>query len=117
MSISEKTASVATAIFVAVVFHVLVSGVAVGSGEGKTHVLEIRSSQFVPVEILVNVGDTIRWVNRDIVPHTATADDKSWDSKLIASGQEWEMTVERDSFTSYFCAFHPGMKANIRVNK
>ena len=117
MSISIKTFLRATAIFFAVAFHYFYSGVAVGGGEQQSHLLEIKNSQFVPAEITVNVGDTIKWVNHDIVPHTATADDKSWDSNLIESGKAWEMIVERKMSPTYFCTFHPGMKARVRINQ
>jgi plastocyanin len=117
MNFSMKKSSNTTAIIIAVVVHFFYTGVAIGGGEQQTHVLEIRNSQFTPAEITVNVGDTIKWINHDIVPHTATADDKSWDSKLIGSGEEWELIVERNMFTTYFCTFHPGMKATIRINQ
>jgi len=116
MNISKTKYLKATGIVFSVVFYLLSIGEAISSDERQTHVLEIRNLQFVPAEITVNVGDIIRWVNRDIVPHTATADDKSWDSMLIASGKTWEMIVEKNTFSSYFCFYHPGMKAKIRIN-
>jgi plastocyanin len=117
MTISKKLSLNTTAIIIAVVVHFFYTGVAIAVGEQQTHVLEIRNSQFTPAEITVNVGDTIKWINRDIVPHTATADDKSWDSKLIGSGEEWELVVKTNMSTSYFCTFHPGMKAKIQINR
>jgi plastocyanin len=117
MKVSEKKYLSATAIFIAVVFNLMYTGVAIGAGERQTHILEIKNLQFIPAEITVNIGDTIKWINHDIIPHTATADDKSWDSMLIDPGQEWELIVERNTFSSYFCVYHPGMKATIRINQ
>jgi plastocyanin len=117
MTISKKLSLNTTAIIIAVVVFILYTGQAISGDEQQTHILEIRNSQFTPAEITVNVGDTIKWINRDIVPHTATADDKSWDSKLIGSGEEWELIVEKNMFTSYFCTFHPGMKAKVQINQ
>jgi plastocyanin len=94
----------------------LYTGEAISGDEQRTHIVTITNFQFVPAEITVKVGDTIKWINQDFIPHTATADDKSWDSKLIGSGEEWELIVERNMFTSYFCTFHPGMKAKIQIN-
>ena len=117
MKTSEKKYLNAAAIFIAVVFNLLFTGAAISGDEPQTHILEIRNLQFIPAEITVNIGDTIKWINHDIIPHTATADDKSWDSMLIGSGNEWEMIVEENTFTSYFCFYHPGMKATIRINQ
>ena len=106
-----------TAIFIAVVIYFSYSGEAISGGEPRIHILEITNLQFIPAEITVDVGDTIKWKNNDIIPHTATADDKSWDSMLIEPGKEWELIVEGNTFTSYFCVYHPGMKASIRINE
>ena len=116
MSISRNNLFHATAIIIAVVVSLFNTGNAISAGDGRTHVVEIRNLQFIPAEITVDIGDTIKWINQDIVPHTGTADDKSWDSMLIGSGKEWELIVGKGSFTSYFCIYHPGMKAKIRIN-
>ena len=57
--------------------------VAVGQeATGTRHRVEIQQFRFVPEAIEVKPGDTIVWVNLDIVPHTVTATDTdtSWDS-------------------------------------
>ena len=48
--------------------------------ESSTHVIEIHKMKFQAGMLNVKIGDTVTWVNKDIVPHTATANDKSWDS-------------------------------------
>ena len=45
---------------------------------GHTYVVEIRGSEFVPAQISVRTGDTIKWINRDIVPHMVYVDPVSW---------------------------------------
>lgn len=116
MNISKAKYLNATGIIFSVVFQLLYTGEALSDDGRQTHVVEIRNLKFVPADIVVKVGDTIKWVNRDIVPHTATADDKSWDSTLLESGKAWEVIVDKSMFTSYFCFYHPGMKAKIRIN-
>ena len=39
----------------------------------QRHVVEIRGMAFHPEVLEVRRGDTVVWINRDIVPHTATA--------------------------------------------
>ena len=83
MTISKKLSLNTTAIIIAVVVFFLYTGEAISGDEQRTHIVTITNFQFVPAEITVNVGDTIKWINQDFIPHTATADDNSWDSKLI----------------------------------
>jgi len=51
--------------------------------EANTHIVDISDLTFSPQSLEVKVGDTITWVNNDFIPHTATAVDKSWDSKNL----------------------------------
>ena len=60
----------------------------------KSHVVDIRAFKFHPNKLDVSPGDRIVWTNRDLVPHTVTADDKGWDSKTIAKGAKWETVVK-----------------------
>jgi plastocyanin len=34
---------------------------------------------FAPAQVSAHVGDTIEWVNRDFIAHTATARNQDWD--------------------------------------
>lgn len=78
-------------------------------------VVEIEDFEYRPATPDVKPGDVIVWVNRDIVPHTVSAKDRSWDSGLITSGGSWEMVVDDDAFRTYFCKFHPSMAASLEI--
>ncbi len=79
----------------------------------KEHIVEIKEFEFVPPQLTVSVGDTIKWINRDIVPHTASANDGSWDTKELKLGESKTITVSKGMLTDYFCQFHPNMKAKL----
>lgn len=79
------------------------------------HEIAIREFAFEPDMVQVAVGDTIRWSNHDLAPHTATADQLGWDTGEIAKGDTIEITVTEGMETSYFCAFHPHMKGAIEI--
>ena len=81
----------------------------------RRHVVEIQKLKFVPANLEVAPGDTIVWINRDIVPHTITATDKSWDSKTIKKAGEWQMVVKGGMPGTYLCRFHPVMKAQFSI--
>jgi len=83
----------------------------------ERHIVEIIKFKFVPAEVKAAPGDTIIWINKDIVPHTITAADKSWDSGTIAKAAEWQTVVRSDMPGAYFCRFHPAMKARFTVSQ
>ena len=85
-------------------------------GKPKTHIVHITNFVFAPNTLKVHAGDTLRWINDDIVPHTATAADKSWATGELKPRQSGEIKVTADMHTAYFCRFHPTMKAKLRID-
>lgn len=77
--------------------------------------MEIRALSFRQAKVTVSVGTTIRWVNRDLVPHTTTSVGDVWDSSLIQPGETFEFTFEEEGEYAYFCVPHPFMKGSVRV--
>lgn len=74
------------------------------------HTVEVRGFNFVPQSTVVSAGDTIVWINRDIVPHAITAEGGLWPPHVLQEGQSWEMVVEQGGTYPYFCLFHPQMR-------
>lgn len=72
--------------------------------------------EFRPAELRVDAGDTVVWVNRDFVPHTATAPDSSWTSPPLAEGERWSMVAPSADAGRYLCVFHPVMEARLIVD-
>ena len=93
---------------------ILFSLAAATAGESRV-VIEIREFEFVPERPTVSPGDVVVWKNLDIVPHTATSEDDSWDSSLIEAGGTWEMVVTEDMVMAYYCRFHPSMIATLNL--
>ncbi len=88
---------------------------AVQAAAGAAHTVRISSFAFEPTRLEVSVGDTITWVNDDVVPHTATASDKSWGSGSLDHGQSQTLTVNREMQGSYYCRHHPSMVAELVI--
>lgn len=109
--LARAAAAIAAAAFPTL--HVIRPGYAVA--KSRTHRVEISGFKFTPDKLEVSVGDTITWVNRDIAPHTATATEGGWDTGELVKGAEASITVTAGMETSYFCAFHPMMKAQLAV--
>ena len=88
---------------------------AVDQRKPNTHTVSIEGMRFQPEALTAAPGDTIVWVNKDIVPHTATSKTGSFDSKLIQVDKSWTYTVRTKGNFAYICTFHPTMKAMLRV--
>ncbi len=88
-----------------------------GASASRQHVIDIVRFRFKPDPLTVRPGDTVTWINRDIVPHTATAIDESWDTGEIAPGSEGSIVVTAGLSADYFCRFHPSMKAALQVDR
>jgi plastocyanin/uncharacterized membrane protein len=73
----------------------------------------MKGIRFQPPELAVHPGETIEFKNEDIVAHTVTADDGSFDSGLIQPGSSWKMTVQKTGTLAYHCTPHPNMKATL----
>ncbi len=86
-----------------------------GGTAPRTHVITIENVQFNPQELTVQRGDRIVWVNKDLFPHTATANGKSFDSGNIAPNASWTYIVRKPGEYSYACTFHPTMKGKLTV--
>lgn len=78
-----------------------------------SHTVEIRDMAFHPTELRIRPGDTVTWINRDFVAHTATAPDSAWTSPPLARGEAWRMVADSPGIRDYVCAFHPVMDGRL----
>lgn len=82
----------------------------------RRHVVEIRDMSFVPAVLDVAAGDTVEWVNRDLVPHTATTRGKAaWDTGTLLQGQRGQVVVRERGEMPYDCRLHPVMRGMLRT--
>lgn len=79
------------------------------------HDVDVRDLAFVPGTLTVAVGDTITWVNHDIVPHTVTRTGGGWDSGIVSQGARYAVVVDSARALRYHCRFHPTMTGEIVV--
>lgn len=77
--------------------------------------IAIQNFAFSPATITLKAGDSITWTNQDAAPHTATADDGSFDTGSLANGQSKSITFSKPGTFTYHCSVHPNMKATIVV--
>lgn len=82
---------------------------------GETHQVFIEQFEFAPASLTVKAGDTVEFVNRDIVPHTASETDFEWDTEELANGKSARVEFSIAGTNDYFCAYHPLMRGRIVV--
>lgn len=83
---------------------------------GEVVQIKIGDLAFVPAFVTLNVGDTIEWINEDFVDHTATETEEKWDV-VVAAGQHARLVAGTPGSFAYYCRYHPGMTAQVRVAK
>jgi plastocyanin len=91
----------------------LAGGPAAAAG-ARTHRIEMRNMRFGPVPANIKAGDTIVWVNRDIVPHTATARDRSFDVVVPSRGSA-TTGARRAGTIAFYCRYHPAMRGSLAI--
>lgn len=81
----------------------------------NTVTVTIRQMQFVPEAVEIAAGDTVAFLNLDLVPHTATASDKAFDTGTLQKDQRVEVAFPSAGDFAYVCKFHPHMKGRVTV--
>lgn len=80
----------------------------------RKHTVEIKAMKFHPAEVVVENGDTVVWVNRDIVAHDVTEQpSKAWTSSVMPVGTSWSLVVTQSA--DYYCSIHVVMKGKLVV--
>src|ERR1051326_5529791 len=67
-----------------------------------------------PAEVTAKVGDTIEWINKDVLAHTATAKNGDWDV-MLPPKKNGTLVLKKAGTIEYYCRFHPNMKATLTV--
>jgi plastocyanin len=83
----------------------------------STTTVEILNNAFNPPQLNVAPGTTVTFVNRDSVPHTATSDNKLFDSGQLAPGASYPVVLDGAGTVTYHCKLHPEMQGSIVVGE
>lgn len=81
--------------------------------QAATIEITIEKLTFNPPAVDAKIGDTIDWVNKDIMVHTATADGRF--DVMIPAHKSASFTVTKSGAFDYYCRFHPNMRARLNV--
>ena len=77
--------------------------------------VQIANFTFKQPVVTVKVGTTVTWTNADDIPHTVVANDGTFRSKVLDTGDRFSFTFAKPGKFGYFCSLHPHMTATVIV--
>lgn len=86
-----------------------------GKNIPRVHIVEIKGMRLIPEALTVKKGDTVIWINKDMVTHNVTEKTGAWASPPILRNKQWKRKILSD--IDYFCSLHPVMKGRIEVKQ
>lgn len=86
------------------------------SGEAaRAEKVEIVDFAYDPDPVTVQVGGKVTWLNQDSAPHTATAEDGSFDTGTLEEGKLKSESFKQAGTYDYICEIHPDMHGTVEV--
>jgi len=98
----------------ALAFGALAATEASSRGTPQDHVVTITSMSYGRMPTGLVAGDTVTWVNKDTVAHSATARDHSFDVRLNP-GQTKKTVLQKPGTVLVYCIYHPMMRGQLVV--
>jgi plastocyanin len=71
--------------------------------------VDMQGVQFVPQEIHVSPGATVLWTNGSPLAHTVTADDGTFDSGSLNTGDTFTVVFDAPGTYAYSCVPHKSL--------
>jgi plastocyanin len=114
--------TVATLVVVSTLFVVSASGAhkhpTAKAQKKPTRTVLIKNFSFQPAHITIKRGTKVRWINKDSIEHTATANNgRSFNSGLLSKGERYSHTFKRVGKKGYHCKPHPHMRGSVVVKR
>jgi len=99
---------------------IVLAGVAFGappddSKDDKVQKVTIKNLKYDPPKLTIKPGETVQWINKDDNDHTVIADDDSFASENLGSGDKFTHTFDKKGTFKYHCKYHPRMKGTVLV--
>ena len=97
-----------------VVFSVVLLSSCEPSYTPVTHTVMIKNLKFIPEQLTIHKGDTVKWINYDALKHDVTEETvQGWTSGVMEKDAIWKRAITET--TEYFCSLHVVMKGKLLV--
>lgn len=77
--------------------------------------VEIVDFAYDPDPVTIEEGGKVIWLNKDSAPHTATAEDGSFDTGTLEEGKLKSESFKQPGTYEYICSIHPQMHGTVEV--
>ncbi|MGC1852724.1 MAG: cupredoxin family copper-binding protein [Solirubrobacterales bacterium] len=81
----------------------------------RSEKVEIEDFAYYPDPVTIEEGGKVIWQNEDSAPHTATAEDGSFDTGTLEEGKLKSESFKEPGTYPYICSIHPYMKGTVEV--
>ena len=75
----------------------------------------MKGLKFAPRRVTIHAGQTVEWVDKDLVDHSVVA--KDIDSPDFAQGEAWSHTFDHAGVFRYHDRLNPAMKGTVVVRR
>lgn len=86
------------------------------SASAATSAVQIKSTGFAPATVSINQDDSVKWTNTDTKNHQVVANDGSFASPVLKSGETFSFTFTQAGKTTYHDAFATSKKGTVTTN-
>jgi plastocyanin len=93
----------------------ILAGTQLAAAAESTVEVTIDNFTFAPATITVEPGTTVKWLNRDDIPHTVVAKSLAFRSKALDSDDSFSHQFNDIGVVDYFCSLHPHMTGKVIV--
>src|SRR4051812_2500385 len=77
--------------------------------------VNIDNFLFGPQTVTVSTGTTVKWTNKDDVPHNVVDENGGFRSKTLDTDEDFSHTFDKAGTYKYYCAIHPKMQGTVVV--
>ena len=97
----------------------LIAALLAGQAQAGEHVVSQKGKSFAPKKLVVQQGDSVKFVNDDPFAHNvfSLSEAKSFDLGSHGQGTSKSIVMDKDGMVEVECAVHPDMKLSIEVKK
>ncbi len=86
-----------------------------GAAFAQDAMVNIKSFEFMMMDVSVSPGSTVTWVNNDEEPHTVTSETGVFASGGLDTGQKFSFKFDKPGIYKYRCSIHPQMVGTVTV--
>ncbi len=85
------------------------------TGEAAVVDIGIENFSFGTGTVTVSAGTTVKWINRDDIPHTVVSVDALFKSGALDTDDSFSHRFDKPGAYDYFCSLHPKMTGKVVV--